>query len=74
MTPWIPNSRPRESRNLGCNLVPLWKLKVLGADSWNMSNAVGAGNASIVHRSAAQNPELYGDVFHYEEYFPATGI
>ncbi|KAL4964989.1 uncharacterized protein BDV14DRAFT_208862 [Aspergillus stella-maris] len=35
---------------------------------------IGPGNASVVHRSATQNPELYGSSFHYEEYIPATGV
>ncbi|KAL4936720.1 hypothetical protein BDV06DRAFT_233065 [Aspergillus oleicola] len=35
---------------------------------------IGPGNASVVHRSATQNPELYGPSFHYEEYLPASGV
>ncbi|KAL4821963.1 hypothetical protein BDW67DRAFT_171983 [Aspergillus spinulosporus] len=34
----------------------------------------GPGNDSIVHRSAAQHPKLYDDVFHDKEYLPATAM
>ncbi|KAL4733630.1 hypothetical protein BDV11DRAFT_213611 [Aspergillus similis] len=61
----VPRS-PLLSRLLGYRFSP-----VLGPLTTSFA---GPGNASIVHRSAAQNPELYGDVFHYEEYLPATGM
>ncbi|KAL4749641.1 hypothetical protein BDW72DRAFT_213976 [Aspergillus terricola var. indicus] len=60
-----PRSRPL-SQTLGYCLNP-----VLGPLTTFFA---GPGNASIVHRSAAQNPELYGHNFQYKEHLPATGM
>ncbi|KAL4791907.1 hypothetical protein BDV19DRAFT_400993 [Aspergillus venezuelensis] len=54
------------SRLLGYRSVP-----GLGALT---TSFIGPGNASVVHRSATQNPELYGSSFHYQEYLPTTGV
>ncbi|RAH79930.1 hypothetical protein BO86DRAFT_435282 [Aspergillus japonicus CBS 114.51] len=61
----VPKS-PLLSRTLGYRLNP-----VLGPLTTSFT---GPGNAAVVHRSAAQNPELYGEDFQYKEYLPATGI
>ncbi|PYH75563.1 hypothetical protein BO82DRAFT_379484 [Aspergillus uvarum CBS 121591] len=61
----VPKS-PLLSRTLGYCLNP-----VLGPLTTSFT---GPGNAAIVHRSAAQNPELYGEDFQYKEYLPATGM
>ncbi|RAH43798.1 uncharacterized protein BO95DRAFT_500976 [Aspergillus brunneoviolaceus CBS 621.78] len=61
----VPGS-PLLSQALGYCLHP-----VLGPLTTSFA---GPGNASVVHRSAAQNPGLYGDGFQYKEYLPTTGI
>ncbi|RDW65843.1 uncharacterized protein DSM5745_09582 [Aspergillus mulundensis] len=63
--------KPKPKPSLVSRLFGYRHVPILGPLSTSFT---GPGNASMVHRSASQDPELYGQNFHYEEYLPAAGL
>ncbi|KAL4780577.1 hypothetical protein BJX76DRAFT_364177 [Aspergillus varians] len=70
---WILTNKtnpPNPSTSLLTRLLGYRSVPTLGLVTTSFT---GPGNASIVHRTATQNPDLYGPAFHYNEYLPAQG-
>ncbi|KAL2814886.1 Saccharopine dehydrogenase-domain-containing protein [Aspergillus cavernicola] len=74
--PWIlsPSSQKPKSTPSPPLLTRLFGYRSAPGLGGLSTSFTGPGNSSIVHRSASQNPNLYGPTFHYSEYLPAASI